>query len=602
MPESSSGDARQVEAATEYARRATARKIDAERLDRRSALVANLRLLSVAVTIAMGWLAFKSHLFPAALVALPVVAFFALVTWHDRVLHDERCALQGEAYWRRGLARIEDRWRGAGATGMRYADPEHVYAGDLDLLGNDSLFQHLSTARTQVGEGKLASWLLAPASPQQIRARQAAVAELRDKLDLREDLATAGADVEAAHDIDALLRWAESPLLLDFPELRIVAPVVAAICIGLLVWVFAQGPLWPFLSLTVIEGVVVWRLRLRTEQVIESVSGAAADLRLASHLLARIERESFSSARLKELSGELRRAGKAPSQVIAHLAKLADYADSRHNWLLQLLNVPLLYTVQVALAIEAWRKHYGKLVRGWLEALAEVEALASLGAYAYEHPEDAFPELAEAATPVFEGAEIGHPLLAAAQCVRNSVRLGDKTQVLLVSGSNMSGKSTLLRAVGISVVMAMAGAPVRARRLRVSPLQLGTCIRVTDSLQQGKSGFYAEITRLRRIMDLTRDDAPLMFLCDELLHGTNSHDRRIGAEGIVRAFMARQAIGIVTTHDLALTAITQDGRVSNAHFEDQIADRQMHFDYRLREGVVTKSNALELMRSVGLEV
>ena len=601
MPQEVTGDSTQSTA--QYARRAAARHADAVRLDRRSALVANLRLLTVAAVIVAGWLALKTHIVPAWLLVVPIATFLALVNWHDRLLHAERCAIQGEKYWLRGLDRIKDRWQHAGATGERFANAEHVYASDLDLFGSGSLFQLLSTARTQVGEAKLAAWLLAPSSLQQIRERQAAVAELGDKLDLRENLATAGADVSTPRDPERLVGWAESPVVLDFPALRVIAPFLAVISIAFLVWFFVRGPVWPFLTVSVVEGIIVWHLRSRIEPVINSVSGAADDLRLASHLLARIEREQFSSPMLQQLRDALLRPAHPPSSAIGGLAKLADYAESRHNWLMQTFNVPLLYTVQVSLAIEAWRKRHGAEVRGWLEAMAEVEALASLAAYSYEHPSDPFPEFVESkGLPAFEGTELGHPLLPSAQCVRNSVQLGEPTQVLLVSGSNMSGKSTLLRATGISVVMAMAGAPVRAQHLRLTPLKLGTCIRVTDSLQQGKSGFYAEITRLRRIMDLTREGPPLLFLCDELLHGTNSHDRRIGAEGILRALIERGAIGIVTTHDLALTAIAQDGHVRNAHFEDQIADGQMHFDYRLREGVVAKSNALELMRSVGLDV
>ena len=204
----------------------------------------------------------------------------------------------------------------------------------------------------------------------------------------------------------------------------------------------------------------------------------------------------------------------------------------------------------------------------------------------------------------FDGTEIGHPLVPSATCVRNSVRVGGDTRVLLVSGSNMSGKSTLLRAVGINVVLAMAGAPVRARGLRLTPLRLGASIRINDSLQEGSSRFYAEITRLRKIFDLAGGQPALMFLLDELLQGTNSKDRRIGAEGVVRALVERGAVGLISTHDLALTEIggLPDGYLHNVHFQDELENGRMQFDYRLREGVVTRSNGLELMRSIGLDV
>ncbi|MGH8209386.1 MAG: MutS-related protein, partial [Steroidobacteraceae bacterium] len=267
------------------------------------------------------------------------------------------------------------------------------------------------------------------------------------------------------------------------------------------------------------------------------------------------------------------------------------------------LDTPLLYSVHVALAAERWRRDHGKVIREWVDALGEFEALASLAGYGYEHPQDPFPEFA-AGPAIFEAAELGHPLIPAAKCVRNSVSIEGTTRVLLVSGSNMSGKSTLLRTVGINTVLAMAGAPVRARSLRLTPLQVGASIRVNDSLHEGSSRFYAEITRLREIYGLLEREPPLLFLLDELLQGTNSKDRLTGAAGIVRAFVAGGAVGLVSTHDLALTDIggLAPGTLRNVHFQDELAEGAMRFDFTLRDGVVTKSNGIELMRAIGLKV
>jgi DNA mismatch repair ATPase MutS len=222
----------------------------------------------------------------------------------------------------------------------------------------------------------------------------------------------------------------------------------------------------------------------------------------------------------------------------------------------------------------------------------------------WERPEDVMPEFVPEAPGLFEAEALGHPLLPAAKVIRNDVRLGGELRVLVVSGSNMSGKSTLLRAVGLNTVLAQAGAPVRALGLRLSPLAVGASLRTLDSLQDGRSRFYAEITRLREVTDLTNGAIPALFLLDELLSGTNSHDRRIGAEGIVASLVNRGAIGLVTTHDLALAHIadTLAPRARNVHFEDHIEDGHITFDYKLREGVVERSNALELMRAVGLDV
>lgn len=235
--------------------------------------------------------------------------------------------------------------------------------------------------------------------------------------------------------------------------------------------------------------------------------------------------------------------------------------------------------------------------------MGELEALGSLAGYSYEHPQDPFPELAEG-EGCFEGEGLGHPLIPEARNVRTDLRLSREPCVLIISGSNMSGKSTLLRTVGTNTVMALAGAPVRARRLRLSAMEVGASIRIQDSLQAGASRFYAEITRLRQIVELTKGGLPVLFLLDEILHGTNSHDRVIGAEGVVRGLIERGAIGMVTTHDLALARIADElaPLAANVHFEDHLEDGKITFDYHLRPGVVQRSNALELMRSVGLEV
>jgi DNA mismatch repair ATPase MutS len=277
--------------------------------------------------------------------------------------------------------------------------------------------------------------------------------------------------------------------------------------------------------------------------------------------------------------------------------------DSRDNVLMRVIGPPLLYGTQLAFAIEAWRAESGPDVRRWMDAVSEFEALSALAGYAYEHPRDPFPEVA-GIEACFEAAGLGHPLLPEARCVRNDLKLGGELRLLIVSGSNMSGKSTLLRSAGIAGVMAMAGGTVRATSLRMGSLSVGASIRTNDSLQDGTSRFYAEITRLRKLVDLASGPRPLLFLIDELLNGTNSHDRQIGAEAVVRGLVERGAIGLVTTHDLALTQIAtaMAPRGRNVHFEDHLEDGRITFDYIMRDGVVRKSNALELMRSVGLEI
>jgi DNA mismatch repair ATPase MutS len=280
------------------------------------------------------------------------------------------------------------------------------------------------------------------------------------------------------------------------------------------------------------------------------------------------------------------------------------YESSTHNLLFLPFTRALLVPEQIVITIDRWHDEHGADVVGWLRVVGELEALSALATYAYEHPADSFPVLHHDG-PQFDADALGHPLIADSIAVLNDVRLGgaNAPQAIVLSGSNMSGKSTLLRTVGVNVVLALAGAPVRAARLRLSPLVIGATIRVDDSLQAGHSRFYAEILRIRAIVDAARGPVPLLFLLDEILHGTNSYDRRIGAEAIVRALVEAGAIGLVTTHDLALTELPQRfSPAVNMHFEDRLDGGRMVFDYRLKPGVVEHSNALALMRAIGLDV
>jgi DNA mismatch repair ATPase MutS len=335
------------------------------------------------------------------------------------------------------------------------------------------------------------------------------------------------------------------------------------------------------------------------------VDVADHDLGLMASLLERIERETFEAPRLAVVRAALGGEGVPPSRHIAQLRRLISWLDTATlNPLFRPIGALLLIRSQMSVAIDRWHAEHGPAIAGWLRAVGEMEAFSALATYAYEHPMDPFPVFVEAG-PVFDATALGHPLIDERVGVRNDVHLGGAhSQALIVSGSNMSGKSTLLRALGVNTVLAFAGAPVRAASLTISPLTVGSSMRIEDSLQAGHSRFYAEILRIRDIVGLAGDARPLLFLLDEILGGTNSHDRRIGAEAILRALVEKGAIGLMTTHDLALTELAGQlgARVANVHFEDCIEDGRMVFDYTMRPGVVQRSNALALMRAAGLDV
>jgi len=590
-----------AEPRVEYTKRAAARRAEAARQMQRFRKVGVVRLALLVLGLIIIWLVIKGlaiwWLLPAA------VGFIGLAIVQARITQARRRCERAAGLYDQGLARLDDRWAGKGATGERFVDASHPYAEDLDLFGHGSLFELLSTARTRVGEETLAHWLLSPAAPDVVLARQAAVVELRPQLDLREDLALLGERVRSGEDSQALAEWAAAPPWRVSRAKRVVAVVLAVLAvIGLILWITGFG-FFPLL-LAVISGQIYTFLhQAEVKHVISAIDAPGRDLALLSSVMSRLERERFSSPRLVELRAALDVDGQTPSQQIARLNRLIDLLDARRNMMFAPFAALLLWPLQLSFAIERWRQNSGPAVARWLAAVGELESLGSLASYSYEHPAHPFPELVVEG-PCFEGEGLGHPLIPESQSVRTDLAVGDELRVLIVSGSNMSGKSTLLRTLGTNTVLALAGAPVCARRLRLSSLQVGASIRIQDSLQAGASRFYAEITRLRQIVELTKGSLPVLFLLDEILHGTNSHDRRIGAEGVVRGLVERGATGLVTTHDLALANIAEvlSPRAANVHFEDHLEDGKMTFDYLLRPGVIQRSNALELMRSVGLDV
>lgn len=588
----------------EYQRRLEAHKREAERRQRRHIFIGNTRLILAVVAAAILWMAVSQHWMSAAWVAAPVTGFIVLAVIHERVLRERDRSVRAVRFYRRAIDRLNDQWAGNGESGERFCDDTHVYSSDLDLFGKGSLFELLSIARTRAGEETLARWLTEPAGLEEIRARQQAIEELRGRLDLREDLALLGEEVRSGIDAQALPKWAASPPLLDSTWARILAASLAVVTLAsFLGWVsFGLTARMFFLSLG-LDAILGLVFRKRVLRVVAEVEEPAHDLALLAQVLHRLEQERFVSPKLAGLRQALDTRGWPPSRRIANLGRLMELLDSRDHLVVRLIGPPLLWTTQLAFAIEAWRKFTGTAVGRWMGAVGEIGALISLAGYAYEHPDDPFPEFVEGVA-LFEAEAMGHPLIPKVRSVRNDLKLGGGLSVLMVSGSNMSGKSTLLRTVGINVVLAMTGAPVRARRLRLSPLSVGASIKALDSLQAGSSRFFTQITRLRQLLDLAAGPIPLLFLLDELLHGTNSHDRRIGAEAVVGSLVKRGAVGLVTTHDLALATIVDSlsPHGANIHFQDHLESGVMMFDYKLQPGVVEKSNALELMRSVGLEI
>lgn len=537
------------------------------------------------------------------LLVVPIAAFIFLAVLHEQRLQRIRQRRRSIEFYEQGIARIEDRWAGTGEAGDRFLDPAHPYARDLDLFGRASLFELLCTARTRAGEETLAQWLLNPAPVDEIAARHGAVADLSARVKLREQLFCIGETVRAGVHPEALAKWGERKPVLKNTSTRVVTTLLGLLWIGAMVAWGVWG--WEAVGLAISTLSLAWahRMHARWDEAAEAIEEATRDLDVLAGVLRLIDHGRFSAEKLKEIQMRLRHADFVPSDAIARLDRIVGYLESRRNPAMRLLDVLMFWSAHLVFVAESWQQEFGPQIRGWLDAVGEFEALTALAGYAFEHPADVLPEFVPQG-PLFEATDMTHPLLPAGKAIRNDVKLGDGLQLMVLSGPNMAGKSTFIRCVGINAVLAQCGAPVRAAALKMSPLVVAASICVLDSLSGGTSRFYAEIRRLKVAEDLTAGSTPLLFLMDELLSGTNSHDRLEGTKLIVRSLMDRGAIGIVSTHDLALAEIpnSMEGRAANFHFEDRLDHGRLTFDYKLKPGVVKTSNALELMRSIGLGV
>jgi len=587
---------------------------DAFRADRASDRLLSLvrgTLFLLGLLTAFVLLALK---LPFWILSIPVVAFFAVLVIHGKTVTRLGRSQRAIDYYDRSLARLEDRWRGTGPTGDRYNSPAHLYSGDLDLFGNGSLFQLISQAQTRLGEDTLANWLLEPvADAAVIQQRQQAVRALSPRLDLREEFALLQSFPNEALNQQQLADWVDRPSrpIPAIQRVTALAMSVASIS-ALVVWMVGAVSVSVPLILLTFQGLILFQLRHRLMEQIRDADRAGSGLKVLAEVFVLMERELIDKAPpesllLRTIRDRLQTGGGRSSE---HIARLNRRIQTLTNAVYNQFFAPIAYLLGLPIhllhSIETWRRDIGPHVTEWLVSVGEFEALLSISSHASAHPGDVWPEIVVGNGPLFDATGLGHPLLAASACVRNNVCLDSSRKLIMISGSNMSGKSTLLRTIGVNLVLTMAGGPARATRLRVSPLQLATAMRINDSLQEGKSLFYSVVSRMKEIVVRSNSDRslPVLFLLDEILQGTNSHDRRVGSEGIIRRLVESGAIGLVTTHDLALTDIVAsfEGAAINAHFEDQLVDGRMSFDYQLRPGIVQKSNALELMRMMGLDV
>jgi len=579
---------------------------DEARLDSRAGWIAHGRaaafLIALGLLIAI-WMGRVPRAAYGAVGGL-IVVYVILAVLHDRVLQRQQRATLRQALARRGLDRIAGRWHQFKETGQQYLSAEHLYAADLDVFGQGSLFQLVDETGTKAGEQVLAAWLSQPPPFEEIAQRQGAVRELTGLAPFRESLAVE-ARVASTQKADPrrFIHWAEGGPYLD--HLRWTRPLAWVLpVITLTLYVLGRNGVittgWWWLGLLAQLGVLVAARRAFARFYDLISAGEVAAARFERAFLA-VEAQAFQHPYLQKLGAGLE-PGAQVSKRLGRFERLLGFADLRRNQLHPVINLLTLWDVHWLFRLEAWRKQEGPHVRGWFDALAQLEALCSLAGLAHDRPSFTFPEVVPRG-PVFEARGLGHPLLDAP--VRNDLSLTQGGSALLITGSNMSGKTTLVRALGANVVLALCGAPVCADSLRLSRLTLLTSMRVKDSLERGVSYFYAEVLRLKAVLDgAAAAGGDALFLLDEILLGTNTRERQLASRKVLELLLDGGTIGAVTTHDLALTELSSrpGGKVRNVHFRDSLVDGEMVFDYRLRDGVVDTTNALRLLEKAGIPV
>lgn len=588
----------------EYARRLDHHGAAVRKTDKLHRGIGWVRLLVLIAIIGLLVAVFDRGLPVGWVLLLAGALFIGLTIWHQMVeLRLER-SRRGVAFYEKALRRLAGQWRGSGPDGHALAPEDHVFAADLGVFGPGSIFELYCRAVTPYGGRTFADWLLRPASASEVRSRQKAVQSLIPAIEAREAIALAVATDRRPPTEGALQRWCGQPPLAPLRRMQILS-VLCLVTFGVSLALFLAGVLGGIFALASVlaQVVLIGRVRKSHGHALHAGEGALAELAALRPVLAQAHTVASTSALMGELRGVLARGPRAASPALESLRRRFELLDSGHNLMFVPFALLIGWDIHILASVERWRTRFSQDTLRWLQAVGCFEALLSLASHAYEAPEEIFPEIREGA-PEFVGLDLAHPLLPREDAVGNDVRLDAESALLLVSGSNMSGKSTLLRSIGACAILAQAGGTVRASALTMTPLSLGASIGTEDSLLDNRSRFQAEIDRLARLLALADGERPLLFLLDELLSGTNSHDRRIGAEGVLRAFLSRGSLGVATTHDLAITAIADadDVAATNVHFEDHFSGDEMQFDYRLQVGVVTRSNALALMRLVGLQV
>ena len=492
--------------------------------------------------------------------------------------------------------------------GSEFVDAGHPYSYDLDLFGRKSLFQALGRTCTHIGKQTLATWMQHHLTEKTaIETRQESIRDMSRRMEFREAFRVTGSINRGADsDEEEISRWSQTPSVLQHlwwvklclwavPGINILLLALGLLHILSLSWFGMMFTVFVILSFGLIQRVTL---------IQESYGKKLKTLNRYAKLITLAKGETWQAPALRELTDKLDIDGHSPAEALTQLSKELDRLDLRNNQLLYvILEGSMFFQLRQIVRIERWKARYGKYLMGWLEAVGELDALCSLGTFAYNHPAYTYPTITNQPF-CFLARNMGHPLMPEAQCVKNDATIPSRPYFLIITGANMAGKSTYLRTIGVNYLLACMGCPVCCESLTLYPAHLITSLRTTDSLSDNESYFFAELKRLKRIIDLLDEGQELFIILDEILKGTNSADKQKGSLDLIRQFMRLKADGIIATHDLLLGTLADQfpEYIRNYCFEADIKDNELTFSYRLREGVAQNMNACFLMRKMGITI
>ncbi len=533
--------------------------------------------------------------------AFPFI-FGLVVNAHKRIAYNRRQALLlkkiniKEANLANGKLKEQD-------GGTEYLDKKHPYINDLDIFGDNSIFQLLNRTTTKSGRDLLAGWLSNNNNAAELLDRQDAVKELSEMLEWRQELEAKGLHFKRQEsNSDELIDWIKTPQPIPtfFKVCAWLFPFLIIPSIGLNI--YSDWPVYATLILALVSGFVVNRFQEPLKILTETVAKHISVLGAYSTLIGQLENASFKSKKLQELKVTVSPTGKAASTVIQELFKVLDFLNSRTNMLYWMVNVPLLFDIHIMVMAERWKAKNQNDVSKWFEAISELEALCSLAGLSYANPAFAYPIFAEQEYH-FEAFNLGHPLISEQERINNDYALSGRGSTSIITGSNMSGKSTFLRTLGVNITLAHAGAPVCAASLELSTIQLFTSMRTEDNLEEHVSSFYAELQRIQSLLSLVEKGKPVLYMLDEILKGTNSQDRHIGAVSLAKQLANTNSFGLISTHDLALGQLEKSmDNISNYSFNSEIKGDEIVFPYLLEKGVCRSFNASKLMEKIGIKI